>query len=362
MPDDPRSDAAGPRGPDWSPPGYECSRLLGRGASGEVWQARRVLDGEEVALKRVRAGADDDAPARLRREAALLAVVEHEHLLPLRGVLPQPDGVVLVLPVAGGGSVAGLLRRRGRLRPGQVVTLAAPVASALAEVHSRGLVHADVAPGNVLLDADGRPLLADLGVARGWRAWPTGRPRAPPASWRRRWSPARSRHRRRDVWSLGALARAVLRGDLTGERPVDGDGDGAGQDGVPPALADALAGALDPGAVAAALRRRPRRHAAAQAARPSRWRRSRSRAPRVGRGRRSTRRPTTRATRARGTCPPRTRARGTGRRRVAGARAPPVSPPRRRPVVPRPPAPGPPGRPRWTRRWSRDRRTASPPP
>ena len=256
MPDDPRSDAAGGlRGPDWSPPGYECSRLLGRGGSGEVWQARRVVDGEEVALKRVRAGADDDAPTRLRREAALLAVVEHDHLLPLRGVLPQPDGVVLVLPVAAGGSVAGLLRRRGRLRPGQVVTLAAPVASALAEVHSRGLVHADVAPGNVLLDGDGRPLLADLGVARlaGLADEPASGTAgfvAPEVVAGEDPTPAS------DVWSLGALARAVLRGGLAGEHVVPPDGGGAGdddgddagwgEDEVPPGLADALAGALDP--------------------------------------------------------------------------------------------------------------------
>src|SRR3712207_899361 len=59
-----------------------------------------------------------------------------------------------------------LLTRRGRLRPGEVVTALAPVAAALAHAHERGVVHGDLSPGNVVFTAEGRPVLTDLGVAR----------------------------------------------------------------------------------------------------------------------------------------------------------------------------------------------------
>jgi hypothetical protein len=74
--------------------------------------------------------------------------------------------VALVLELLPGGSLAALLARRGRLRPGEVVTAIAPVAAALAHAHACGVVHGDLAPGNIVFTAEGRPVLTDLGVAR----------------------------------------------------------------------------------------------------------------------------------------------------------------------------------------------------
>jgi len=149
----------------WCIPGYEARELVGFGASGEVWRGRDMVSGEDVALKRLRVP-DDAANARLRREAALLAALSHPHLLRLRDTVRTGDGWVLVLDYAAGSSLAALLRERGRLRPGEVVTALAPLAAALAYAHGEGLVHGDVTPANVLFTADGRPLLADLGIAR----------------------------------------------------------------------------------------------------------------------------------------------------------------------------------------------------
>jgi hypothetical protein len=84
----------------------------------------------------------------------------------LRSVVGAGDALVLVLDLAAGGSLARLLAARGRLGAGEVVTVAVPLAQALADVHGRGLVHGDVTPANVLFTSDGRPLLSDLGVAR----------------------------------------------------------------------------------------------------------------------------------------------------------------------------------------------------
>jgi eukaryotic-like serine/threonine-protein kinase len=152
----------------WVVPGYVAEGLIGLGASGEVWRGRATDTGQTVALKRLRPGATDLA-RRLERQATLLAAVDHPNLLPVRELVSTPHETVLVLDHATGGSLASLLRRRGRLRPGEVVTVVAPVAAALAHAHDLGLVHGAVSPANVLFTADGRPLLADLGIARALR-------------------------------------------------------------------------------------------------------------------------------------------------------------------------------------------------
>jgi serine/threonine protein kinase len=163
---------------EFSLPGYDVEELVGFGGSGEVWRARDSSTGEVVALKRLRGDATTAiSAAQLQREAALLATVRHDHIVALRSVVSTSDGLVLVLDYAEGGSLAAVLGARGRLSAGEVVTIGAPLAQALSDVHARGLTHGDVAPGNIVFDGSGKPLLADLGVANliGEQAGPTGR-------------------------------------------------------------------------------------------------------------------------------------------------------------------------------------------
>ena len=148
-------------------PGYTLETLLGRGGSGEVWRAVPRRGGDPVAVKVLVAG----DPERQAREAALLGELDHPHLIRLIEVVHQPRRggvarVALVLELLPGGSLAALLARRGRLRPGEVVTGIAPVAAALAHAHENGVVHGDLSPGNIVFTAEGRPVLTDLGVAR----------------------------------------------------------------------------------------------------------------------------------------------------------------------------------------------------
>jgi hypothetical protein len=156
-------------GPSAAPvvPGYVLEELLGRGGSGQVWRARPRGGGPPVAVKVLVRG----DPERQEREAALLGELDHPHLVRLQEVVRHevrgaPAEVALVLDLLAGGSLAALLARRGRLRPGEVVTTVAPVAAALAHAHERGVVHGDLSPGNVVFTAEGRPVLTDLGTAR----------------------------------------------------------------------------------------------------------------------------------------------------------------------------------------------------
>jgi hypothetical protein len=149
----------------WKVPGYVVEELLGYGGSGEVWRGHASATGAPVALKRLPV---EDAAAALaaRAEAALLSTLDHPHLIRMHELVPVEGGVVLVLDLAGGGSLADLIRRRGRLTPGEVITALAPVGAALAYAHNEGVVHGDVTAANVLFTEIGLPLLADLGVAR----------------------------------------------------------------------------------------------------------------------------------------------------------------------------------------------------
>ncbi|WP_040336775.1 serine/threonine-protein kinase [Candidatus Blastococcus massiliensis] len=149
-------------------PGYTLQEPLGRGGSGEVWRAVPRRGGAPVAIKVLVEG----DPQRQAREAALLGELDHPHLVRLIEVVHQPrrgggaPRVALVLDLLEGGSLSALLAARGRLDPGEVVTVCAPMAAALAHAHAHGIVHGDLSPGNIVFTAEGRPVLTDLGVGR----------------------------------------------------------------------------------------------------------------------------------------------------------------------------------------------------
>ena len=149
----------------WRLPGYVIGARIGAGGSGEVWSARAAASGDPVALKRIPIADTDDLRAA-RAEAALLATLDHPHLVRLHETVPNADSLVLVLDLAAGGSLADLLAARDRLTPGETITALAPIAAALAYAHTCGVVHGDVSPANILFTDFGLPLLADLGVAR----------------------------------------------------------------------------------------------------------------------------------------------------------------------------------------------------
>ncbi len=152
-----------------SVPGFVLGEPVGRGATSTVWSGVRTETGQAVAVKVT-------TPARLHvgqlmelaaRETAILARVDHDHLVRLHEAHPLPDGsVAVVLDLADGGNLAELVGARGRLAPGEVATICTPLAQALAALHAAGVIHGDLSPGNVVFTADGRPLLTDFDAAR----------------------------------------------------------------------------------------------------------------------------------------------------------------------------------------------------
>ena len=135
-----------------------------------MWRAERLHDGLPVAIKVVPLGlgSPEDADQAVR-ELAVLQRVRVEGLVRLHEALAlvEPAGTVaLVLDLVGSGSLTGVIAARGHLSVGEAVTVVCPVARTLAGLHGAGVVHGDVSPANVLVERSGRPVLADLGVAR----------------------------------------------------------------------------------------------------------------------------------------------------------------------------------------------------
>jgi eukaryotic-like serine/threonine-protein kinase len=146
---------------------YALGDLLGRGGMAQVFRADdRVLD-RPVALKMLRDSTGDDTD-RLRfvREATTLAQLSHRGLVMLLDAGIDEERPFIVLELVEGPSLARTLNESGPLDIGTVADIGVQLADALAYAHSRGVVHRDVKPGNVLLGPEGRVKLADFGIAR----------------------------------------------------------------------------------------------------------------------------------------------------------------------------------------------------
>ena len=143
---------------------YRLVRLLGQGGMSDVYEAIDERSDTAVAIKFVRS-ADPELARRFAQEVRALGRVEHPGLVRLIGTGLADDHAYLVMELVQGSTLAEALRH-GPLGPERTAYLGASLAGALAYVHSRGVVHRDVKPSNILLHADGRAQLGDFGVAR----------------------------------------------------------------------------------------------------------------------------------------------------------------------------------------------------
>jgi serine/threonine protein kinase/tetratricopeptide (TPR) repeat protein len=153
---------------NWRLGNYEILEEIGRGGMGVIYRARQRHSRRIVAVKRVLSYHADsrETLARFRREAQAAASLDHPNILPIYEVSESEDGLPFFsMKFAPGGTlqqVAPALRND----PRQCVALVAKVARAVQYAHSRGILHRDLKPGNILLDGRGEPLVSDFGLAK----------------------------------------------------------------------------------------------------------------------------------------------------------------------------------------------------
>ncbi len=152
----------------WFLGNYEILEQIGCGGMGVIYRARQRHSQRIVAVKRVLSYRADshEALQRFRREAQAVASLDHPNILPIYEVSESEDGLPFFsMKFAEKGS---LQEKAASLRdePRKCVQLMAKVAHAVEYAHSRGVLHRDLKPGNILLNDRGEPLVSDFGLAK----------------------------------------------------------------------------------------------------------------------------------------------------------------------------------------------------
>jgi tRNA A-37 threonylcarbamoyl transferase component Bud32 len=146
---------------------YEIIALIGVGGMGEVYQARDLKLGRQVAIKVLRGESADDPErlARFQREARLLASLNHPNIATLYGLEEHGGLWFLVMELVPGQTLAQRLAS-GPLAPGEALALAQQIAQGLEVAHEQGIIHRDLKPANVKVTPEGKVKVLDFGLAK----------------------------------------------------------------------------------------------------------------------------------------------------------------------------------------------------
>ena len=146
---------------------YEVIAPIGAGGMGEVYRARDTTLNRDVAIKVLPAAfADDpDRVLRFKREAQVLASLNHQNIAHIHGLAESPHLMALVMELVEGDDLSSLIAR-GPLPIADALPIAQQIANALENAHEQGIVHRDLKPGNVKVRADGIVKVLDFGLAK----------------------------------------------------------------------------------------------------------------------------------------------------------------------------------------------------
>src|SRR5579864_2934709 len=148
--------------------GYELRDSIGAGGFGVVYRAYQPIVEREVAIKVIlpQYANNLDFVHNFEAEAQLVAHLEHPFIVPLFDYWREPDGAYLVMRFFQAGSLRQALERDGPFSVNRVAEILGQIAGALDTAHRHHVIHRDVKPENILLDAEGNAYVADFGIAK----------------------------------------------------------------------------------------------------------------------------------------------------------------------------------------------------
>ena len=164
----PNSPAGVPGLPNALAAGYEILEELGRGAMGVVYKARQVRLKRLVALKMILRNhlATETSVLRFEQEARAAGALDHPSIVPIYDS-GQLDGMhFFTMAFVQGTNLKERVDRHGLPDPGEIAAIMQAIAEAVAYAHQQGIIHRDLKPENVLIDRQGRPRIADFGLAK----------------------------------------------------------------------------------------------------------------------------------------------------------------------------------------------------
>jgi WD40 repeat protein len=204
---------------------YELLDRLGKGGMGVVYRARQRSANRIVALKVIRPELLEDVPPeqrqewlrRFRAEGQAAARVDHDNVVTVHEVGEADGQLFYSMRYVDGRSLADMLREHGPMPDRRAAAYLEPVARALHHVHSHGILHRDLKPGNILVDGSGRPLVADFGLAKWLSDEPNTNPTRGALGTPEYMAPEQARNATlavaaSDVYSLGATLYALITG------------------------------------------------------------------------------------------------------------------------------------------------------
>ena len=148
---------------------YEILELLGAGGIGEVYRARDARLKRDVAIKLLRQefSRDEQRLARFRREAEILALLNHPHIATIYD-LDHFEGLqFLVLELVEGETLAERIER-GRISIDEAMSIARQIVDAVEAAHEEGIIHRDLKPSNIKVSSDHTVKVLDFGLAKAW--------------------------------------------------------------------------------------------------------------------------------------------------------------------------------------------------
>jgi DNA-binding beta-propeller fold protein YncE len=199
--------------------GYRIEELIGHGGMGVVYRAYDLRLKRPVALKLIapELALDERFHSRFARETELAMSLEHPNVVPVYDAGDVDGRFYLAMRLVDGADLGALLRSEGALDPARALVICGQVANALDAAHAKDLVHRDVKPSNVLLDASEHVYMADFGLTRRLEeqgAQPgDGRSVGTPAYLAPEQIEAGRVDGRADVYSLGCLLYECLTGE-----------------------------------------------------------------------------------------------------------------------------------------------------